>query len=432
MKILRMSASRVYGYLDIHVDFAEDITFLIGINGSGKTTALRIVDALIRLDVAGILSFRMDRACVEYCDSVGTVYRVEYLCDKEIVKIVGPNGEYSISKKKVELYLTDADYSQMLKRWISAQDIDDRVYGSANRPVPVFLGIDRRRWQATDGEQNVHDVRQVVRQRNESIVYVEEMIQKLYERLKKIDGQYGVELREEIAMQAFYYTSISGKLDVSSIERKASRILNRRGEILDFLDKFGMKSSGIQDVVGAFFDRTSELVRSYEKSKSGRKNRVTSMELSFELLLNGFQFDRVINLFDIIDGHTRKRDDLFKPIDSFLAAVNFFLQDSGKIVKITDIGRLGVEMKVGSLVSPANLSSGEMQVIVLFAHVILGRYNDKSPIVMIDEPELSLHLKWQKEFARKLIEHASGVQVVLATHAPEIIGDREERCRWVR
>ena len=40
MKITKLHAENVHGYLPIDVSFYDDLTFLTGLNGSGKTSAL--------------------------------------------------------------------------------------------------------------------------------------------------------------------------------------------------------------------------------------------------------------------------------------------------------------------------------------------------------------------------------------------------------
>jgi len=47
MKIRNFSAEKVHGYLTLHVEFFDDLTFLTGINGSGKTSVIYSIVALI-------------------------------------------------------------------------------------------------------------------------------------------------------------------------------------------------------------------------------------------------------------------------------------------------------------------------------------------------------------------------------------------------
>ncbi|MFM0158773.1 AAA family ATPase, partial [Paraburkholderia sediminicola] len=72
------------------------------------------------------------------------------------------------------------------------------------------------------------------------------------------------------------------------------------------------------------------------------------------------------------------------------------------------------------------LSSGEQHEIVLM-YDLLFRVRPNT-LVLIDEPELSLHVTWQKAFLRDLlgIVAAANFDVILATHSPFVVGDRSD------
>lgn len=71
------------------------------------------------------------------------------------------------------------------------------------------------------------------------------------------------------------------------------------------------------------------------------------------------------------------------------------------------------------VISPYHLSSGEKQMLIILLTALV---QDNQPAVMIlDEPELSLHTDWQEKLIdniRNLNEH---VQIIIATHSPSII-----------
>ena len=68
------------------------------------------------------------------------------------------------------------------------------------------------------------------------------------------------------------------------------------------------------------------------------------------------------------------------------------------------------------------MSSGEKQLLTFFANLIFNVDRKSSGIFVVDEPELSLHLSWQKIFVDKAININNNIQLIFATHAPEIIG----------
>jgi predicted ATP-binding protein involved in virulence len=71
-----------------------------------------------------------------------------------------------------------------------------------------------------------------------------------------------------------------------------------------------------------------------------------------------------------------------------------------------------------------DLSSGEQHEIVLLYELLFK--TEKNTLVLIDEPEISLHITWQKEFINDLLRiiKLQQIQVIMATHSPQIIHDR--------
>ena len=72
----------------------------------------------------------------------------------------------------------------------------------------------------------------------------------------------------------------------------------------------------------------------------------------------------------------------------------------------------------------ARLSSGEQHILVLLYELLFTV--EPGSLVMIDEPETSLHVTWQLEFLRDIqkITELTGIDALIATHAPGIISDR--------
>ena len=74
------------------------------------------------------------------------------------------------------------------------------------------------------------------------------------------------------------------------------------------------------------------------------------------------------------------------------------------------------------------LSSGEINQIIMLYEFIFNIADES--ILMIDEPEISLHVVWQHEFMKDISEIASdkNLYVLIATHSPQIIGSRWKDC----
>ena len=78
----------------------------------------------------------------------------------------------------------------------------------------------------------------------------------------------------------------------------------------------------------------------------------------------------------------------------------------------------------GNLIPVANLSSGEQHQLVLFSKLLFDV--PQNSLVLIDEPELSLHVTWQHELLNDLkrIIDLCDFDVLIATHSPQIVHDK--------
>jgi predicted ATP-dependent endonuclease of OLD family len=152
------------------------------------------------------------------------------------------------------------------------------------------------------------------------------------------------------------------------------------------------------------------------------------IRINIEWILNKAQIDRVTDLIEIIDTHKSKMDKVFAPITMFLDSVNSFYKDTGKELTLDSVGQLGIKRPDGKTAPIEALSSGERQLLIIFAHLIFNEYGSRSNIFIIDEPELSLHLIWQEQFVEKAIKVSPSTQLILATHSPEIVGEYKDHC----
>lgn len=74
-------------------------------------------------------------------------------------------------------------------------------------------------------------------------------------------------------------------------------------------------------------------------------------------------------------------------------------------------------------ISVDKLSSGEQNELIIFYNLLFK--TNKDDIVLIDEPEISLHIVWQQRLIGDLKEIAeeTGISMLISTHSPDIIGD---------
>ena len=77
--------------------------------------------------------------------------------------------------------------------------------------------------------------------------------------------------------------------------------------------------------------------------------------------------------------------------------------------------------QIGETLQPYQLSSGEKQLLVVLLTVLV---EDQRPYVLfMDEPEVSMHIEWQKQLIDLILQLNPNVQIILTTHSPAVIMD---------
>lgn len=119
-------------------------------------------------------------------------------------------------------------------------------------------------------------------------------------------------------------------------------------------------------------------------------------------------------------------DPLARRLESFLFGMNTKLAPSKRLLLDKELNLTA--MRGSQPVGLDQLSSGEQHELVLFYE--LSFRIGAGTLVMIDEPELSLHPVWQQQFLADVsrMAEAGSFNLLLATHSPYIIGNRTDLC----
>ena len=102
---------------------------------------------------------------------------------------------------------------------------------------------------------------------------------------------------------------------------------------------------------------------------------------------------------------------------AFYDIVDNLFSATDKVILRTEKGiRL---MQEGDILTFRQLSSGEKQMLLILLTVLL---QDSLPYVLfMDEPEVSLHMEWQKSLIDNILRLNPNIQIILTTHSPAII-----------
>lgn len=442
MIVKGFSAEKVFGYLDFDIKFNKDVSFLVGGNGSGKTTALKLMNALVKPNFKDLIQIPFCNCSLtvtieerEVVISAKTVEETIYLsvsdCDLSIELPAN-------SSQEVEFYSHREDKFDELLQDINRRNIEHPVIKAISKiDSPIFLGLDRRRDVSDEKQDYFHEREMWMRKKRAkmggvrrfikgsigaSLMDTEMLVQNSYRRIRELENKQSHKLRDKILLSSFQYSKFDQDDLTPDVNKwkgsEKAGLLARQKEIKDAISNIVGEDSSLSTEVDKFFSGISNLFEVMEQTKEG---------FAIEWLLNKAQIERMSNIVDIIDDHKSKVDKYYKPVNDFLGTVNEFYRDSHKELKVDAVGQLVVKRPDGNECTIEGLSSGERQLLVIFAHAFFNRQSNKRNVFIIDEPELSLHLGWQEMFAETIFSISPNSQFILATHSPEIVAGNKNK-----
>lgn len=127
-------------------------------------------------------------------------------------------------------------------------------------------------------------------------------------------------------------------------------------------------------------------------------------------------------IVDNLDDVERRIEFAMVPVESFLSTITSLLS-RGKSLTLSST-ELQILLADGRNLPITQLSSGEKHLI----KILLSSMTSGPNSVLIDEPELSLHIDWQRVFVRTILSLNPEAQLILASHSPEVMAEIDDSC----
>jgi len=450
MKIKKVFIRKLFNK-NFEILFNDDITFLYGKNGCGKTTILNIISAIIsaRLNELNTYDFEfLELVCENYQAEIKTVtvekaaiiagsaYKVTF---GEVSCIIPLPDSYLRTRSSDEvMFLEEFEESEdRVKREEAATTVELANFTSliTKQFKPIYLPLSRKDSGITD--------RPFARRKPEfkeknsldsSVRHALELVKEFNALVTQLDNTILEQLKEEIVTKALNtleltpsnllsYDKYLAEVEQYLSETKNEENDNITGFSLPLEKELNELSNKIYSLSSSFTIKNSDQIDI--KSPLEFANYVSSIS----------QLRRVIEIITMIKKANVTRRNRRLPITKLIRVINLFLQDGDKEIFIEQKTRSLRFRTVGVQESNSILamSSGEKQIVIFFVYVLLGlSQSEKSGTFIIDEPELSLHVEWQNKFVPSIMDVAQNNQLIFATHSPEIIGEMTYKCIEVR
>jgi len=426
MFIEKLEIKDLHGIYNYVINFNEDLTFIYGENGCGKTTILNIVSSIVTGKIYNLFSYKFSEITLTYSINKKIFEKITISKKDNAYVVLLSEDEIEEEIEDIELYSRDDDEIAFERRFMNMYESPSILKDKFNY---IYLPLSRNSQNVTNASErnfmrrrsSFYSEKDIINKNylNDSLHYVEEIVRNGYMRINSSELSINARFRSDIFTSSlkvanrYGYNAINDAFETKG-SQSISNVDKNKNEYIKLLKSIGEWNEDTRKSVEEFFVRYKE---AFEKSK-------TNDDVTVDFLLMNLEFTRIKEIASQAQTIEKEKEKNRMPVTNFLKIVNKFFEatEDKKRISIDNEGKITVESDFPErTLSLYNLSSGEKQIIIIFACLIFGLPLDKKGIYIIDEPEASLHLAWQKIFVDSIKDVNKSIQFIFATHSPEII-----------
>lgn len=442
MNINKLKIIKLNGIYNYEIPITDNKLILVGENGTGKSSILSILNLILSRQWEKIKSFEFQRISI-------TIDEIEYsFSRRNLIEYIDSESKYGNSK--INYYIKNA--AKSLNIDLGSLDAEpensDKIleYLNSYRGLRISDGLLRREMYYISKQSEItvensvsHLDKTLTLGFDATVLYlptfrrIERELSTLFPHLSNHDPRLGIKNEPQTSGDTPLEIVQFGMADVDHLIKKTLSNLEQsfRQRMKDLM------ASYLQDIflhnhetfdasqVGEFIPEDIEkmLLRiDSDTLSSDIKATVKSRVLDLRDKEKS-ETDKVITHFILklieLNKEQSKAEESF---NSFIKTCNKYLVNKDVIFdsinfdyKIHHTDKNGAI--IGKKAIPVEtLSSGEKQIVSLFGHVLLSKR--ERFFIIIDEPELSLSVPWQKTFLEDLTSSPGCVGLIAVTHSP--------------
>ncbi len=409
--MIRLVGLRITGFMSAgrvaNIEFSSsNISVVYGENGCGKTTLLKILYGVLSQNSEILLSENVESVSIEFMDE-------------------GDNWQIV----EISRFVNDDEY-----------DWSDFLASSLAKTTSIFFGVERGITKQSINLDSSEFIKIFKQSKYSSIFRNDADAELLSEGISSyLKKKQSVNTRRFRSKDKFELDHVFLKsIDTSNIEEmlldryKQVRMITIekiQSALFDTLSYAISLDGPSSKVAGGLPDNFIEILKSNRNRiilalDYGSENTFKTKILEvLEEIDNGENFEAILNnpllvqLFkNIIDKFEEERIGL-KSINLLIDTFNNFMGFGKKIVINDD--EIFVNLNDGESSHDINkLSSGEKHILTFLAIIMIQ--GSKRNFIFIDEPEISLNVKWQRVLLELFGQLVPSAQIIVASHSPAI------------
>lgn len=469
-----VTINNLFGQEQINIDFSKRSVIITGDNGNGKTTILNIIYNVLVGNYHTLIKMNFEQINIIFQSEFKFMNEIKIELKKSYI-LKQLTIRYRLKSKILKIEITSNIYNNII---VNSIEFNNKILYQEDKNDNLFYFYDDKSTIIELLEAiNENEFQSNIKKINESLLYFP-----TYRRIDLDIESYFSNLYDDSMMSYFKrdglrkFTSFGtldrrvigiSNTDIEDILREYTRKLNETSSNnLDILLRNFAKNSILgmnEDALKIQLSELSMQTKIFEQLTS--INESLSLEISNEQLVEiSEQFEEKLKFINKIKKNKPKdQDELNKVIELFMSLPmmqvfqklqesyllfnnkmaleleNYkYIQEnlldfSGNKLKLnrTELNEFYF-FKEGAGIDKFNdFSTGEKQLITFLVYSAIELPKNTPSLIIIDEPELSLHVKWQNKLLKNLLKK-DNIKILSATHSPYILNKLEVDSMIVR
>lgn len=444
MRISKVSVKKLFGIFDHEIQMQDSrITIIHGPNGYGKTVLLRMIHSLFnsKYKVFSEIPFAEFRVVFDNKDhiTVQTKYPVgQLLLDESFEDALQSSAENGRARFNIQYWSGGGAAPETYEPKLSPEE--SRRFHDMIESISELDQIAGNRWLnlSTGAVMTMDDVIETYDLQSKLFSESEpKWFANIKHRLRTrfIQAQRLQSPRSSAGYSPYFRARVGRPVPSAAVERYSQEIAET---IQNRLAAYGQESQ-VRD--RSFPKRLMESGSTYLLDQNALQCKLDELEnKSSELMKLGLFEDKdapdipkldstqgnLTNVLSIYVQDIETKLSMFDEISVQLKTLSDIINDRFQFKKLTIDKQKGFVFKRdGNEIPITSLSSGEQHELVLFYQLLF--HVEPNSLILIDEPELSLHVSWQRNFLSDIqsITKFRDFDVLIATHSPQIVADKK-------
>lgn len=424
----------VFGHQHLQADFQPRLNLLHGKNGSGKTTLLHVLANLLEGDLYRFCSIRFRRLVVRLFDDTEIV--LEQPEDRTLVRVTLRGQDLGtlshdtpvpelITSSIREVFPARPVYLPAFRSILEAADEREQygIYRETSDARTEFEAIkvheerySRDRRQRAEGrilDNPVATASKTMLSRRWFGAFVPIV---RYPSLADVSRQ----LRDEFE-QAYFkvnrknqetFAHVFSEVLQAVLEKRAPQVGENIRSLLVRVQKHLRVLSPEESHIGGRYGRIASLIEPEGPLPSGEEESIRA----------------ILQIYDsALSERATREEEAYKGLRLLEESFNRFIQPKSLSTVASNVRRQPGPMVIfpnGHKARLEVLSSGERQVLTML--FCATHMSPADGIMLIDEPEISLHVDWQRIILNEIMRQAGDRQIIACTHAPEVVAEHRD------